>query len=472
MSVLYHLLINAKNHPNAPAIIADDGEVSYFELFAYTLEFAKNLKSKNAKIGDKIVIKCYQNIAFCVAFLGTQLAGCTAVPVEPDVTDSRLDIIKSELVDFKLFDQYNLSEFAMAKSDDVAKFDLNDLPSADNVSEILYTTGTTGRQKGIMHSFTTQFCAVENLLSIIDTPPNTKTLITCPMNHAFSIRRFYASIVTVSCTALCKGVVPLQKFHELLKEWEINAAVFAPSALGIILNESKFDIKSSFERLNYIEFAGSYLQSNLVTNTLQIASHLKIYNVFGSSEFGCATGIDEAINNQKGCIGRPTIHTKVYIIDDNGNELEDGKYGYLALSGGSFMLGYISGENILNKNGIYVTQDICYKKNGLIYFIGRDSDVINIGGLKVSPDDVEDIANTYPLIMKSACVGKMHKLAGQVPVLFVVPKNGFSADEFYKFLKTHLQTHEFPKEIHQIDEIPHTYNGKIDRKKLRNILNE
>jgi long-chain acyl-CoA synthetase len=136
------------------------------------------------------------------------------------------------------------------------------------------------------------------------------------------------------------------------------------------------------------------------------------------------------------------------------------------------MLGYIGSENIANKNDIYVTQDICYKKDGLIYFIGRDSDVINIGGLKVSPDDVEDIANTYPLIMKSACVGKMHKLAGQVPVLFVVPKNGFSVDEFYKFLKTHLQTHEFPKEIRQIDEIPHTYNGKIDRKKLRNMLNE
>lgn len=469
MNVLNYLYQNSLENPDKLALIANDGKLSYKELFGYALGAKKLLQSKGVKSGDKVVFKCHQNCAYAALMLGVQLNSSVMVPVEADISAKRLDEIRAEIGEFTFFDEYELSDFEVLKESEILEFKQSDIPSDDTFSEILYTTGTTGTPKGIMHTLKTQLCAVENCLSVVEIPANNRTLITCPMNHSFSIRRFYVSIASGTCAVFGSGVVPLSTFYKSLEKHEITACVFAPSALGIILNDKSFDIKSAFSRLAYIEFAGSYLQEHWVSECKELAPQMKIYNIFGSSEFGCATGLDESKSEKKGCIGKATKHTEVFILDNDFNELKDGERGYLALRGGSFMKGYVSGDSnvLIAPNGAYVTQDICYKENGNVYFIGRDSDVISVGALKVSPDEIEDIANTHPLVLKSACVGKPHKLAGAVPVLFVEVREGFDINEFYAFLRPKVESYEFPKEVIIIEQIPLTYNGKINRKELR-----
>lgn len=470
MNVLNYLYQNSLKNADKPALIADDGKLSYKELFAYAFGAKKLLESKGVKKGDKVVFKCHQNCAYGALLLGVQLNSSVMVPVEADISANRLAEIRAEIGDFTFFDEYSLADFSNQAG--ILEFEESKIPNDDTFSEILYTTGTTGKPKGIMHTLKTQISAVENCLSVVEIPENNRTLITCPMNHSFSIRRFYASIVKGSCAVFGRGVVPLGDFYKSLEKHEITACVFAPSALGIILNDKSFDIKSAFSRLNYIEFAGSYLQDHWVSECKDLAPQMKIYNIFGSSEFGCGTGLDESKSQKKGCIGKATRHTEVFILDNDFNELKDGERGYLALRGDSFMKGYVSGDTnvLIAPNGAYVTQDICYKENGNVYFIGRDSDVISVGALKVSPDEIEDIANTHPLVLKSACVGKPHKLAGAVPVLFVEVRAGFDINEFYAFLRPRVESYEFPKEVIIIEQIPLTYNGKINRKELRTRL--
>lgn len=474
MNVLNHLYNNAKECLNKQAIICDDVNLNYYEFFAYVLGVSINLKENGVKNGDKIVIKCHQNGAFLIYILGIQLLGCVMVPVEPDISNGRLREIKDEIGEFKFIDEYKFSDFIPATKSQIENFKQENIPNDDMISEILYTTGTTGIQKGIIHKFSSQYAAAMNALSVIKIPKNNKTLITCPLNHSFSIRRFYASIITQSATALTSGVVPLEKFYECIEKWQITACVLAPSALGIILSNKNFDIGKNLQNLSYIEFAGSYLQENFITQTKELVPNLKIYNIFGSTEFGCATGIDETKEHKKSCIGKPTINTEVFILDNDGNKLKDGQKGYLALKGSSFMVGYVGDnkatQSLISKNGAYVTQDICYKEDGLIYFVGRDSDVINIGGLKVSPDEIENIANSYEFVSKSGCVPKVHELAGHVPVLFVEIKDGFDMNDFYAFLRAHLQAYQFPKDVIIVEKIPFTYNGKINRKALKELL--
>lgn len=474
MNILKDLLNHAKNIPDLPAVMADDGELSYKELFAYMLGFAELLAKKGAKSGDKVVIRCHQNIAYVVAVLGTQLAGCTIVPIEADISQNRLDEIKNDIGGFFYFDEYSLDDFTKVSDSKVLNFSENSLPDDDNVSVIFYTTGTTGKPKGIMLTFDSEYAGFENIIGAVNNTKNTRLITPNPLNHCFAIRRLCANLICGGCTAIIKGVLPIENFKNALDRWNINSIAFNPNIMNILMQNSNLDLKECFKDFIYMEFSNSALHDSMVDEIKKIAPKCNIYNVYGSSEFAVSIACNKAKDSHKGCIGEPTKNTQAFIVDDNGNELKDGEKGYLALKGKTLMKGYVGDENatksVVNDKGMYVTQDICYKNDGFIYFVGRDSDVINIGGLKIGPDEIEDIANTHPLVIKSACVPKAHKLAGQVPVVFLETKEGFSIDEFYTFLRPRLQNYQFPKEVIIIEQIPLTYNGKINRKELKTLL--
>lgn len=476
MNLLNHLLNNAKNIPNLPAVVADDGELSYKELFAYMLGFAKLLERKGAKKGDKVVIKCHQNAAYVAAVLGSQLAGCVMVPVEPDISQNRLDEIKSDIGDFVYFDEYSLVDFEKTYDVNIDIFDENSLPSDDDICEILFTTGTTGKPKGIVHTFGSEYAGFENIIGELGLKQDYRLLITTPLNHSFGIRRLFVNLIGGGFTAIIKGIVPLTNFKNALDKWKINCAVFNTSSMSMLMQTKELDLKECFSDFEYMQFSGSVLYDSIVEQIKVLSPNCKIFDFYGSTEFIAFVCGDRSSNLPKGCIGKPTKHSKIFILDDSGNELKDGEKGYLALKGKCFMKEYIGDKNatksVINDKGMFVTQDICYKIDGLIYFVGRDSDVVNIGGLKVSPNEIEDIANTHPLVLKSACVGKPHKLAGAVPVLFVEVRASFDINEFYAFLRPKVESYEFPKEVIVIDKIPLTYNGKINRKELKARLKQ
>ena len=130
----------------------------------------------------------------------------------------------------------------------------------------------------------------------------------------------------------------------------------------------------------------------------------------------------------------------------------------------------INSHKVLSK-GYYITQDIVYKDSkNFYYLLGRQSDIIPIGGLKVAPDEIEDVIKKCKGITDCACIGKDNELAGQVPVLFITINSEYDSKELYKFIKDKLEPYKCPKEIRIIDEIPKTFNGKILRRKLKEML--
>ncbi|MBQ4175899.1 MAG: AMP-binding protein, partial [Lachnospiraceae bacterium] len=123
------------------------------------------------------------------------------------------------------------------------------------------------------------------------------------------------------------------------------------------------------------------------------------------------------------------------------------------------------------RNGYVVTADLSYMDTeGYVYVLGRRDDVINYKGIKISPEEIEEAALTCDLIKDCACVPLKDELAGQVPKLFVVidPERAadYSEEALFEYLKTRIDDNRMPRKIEAIEEIPRTYNGKIQRKKL------
>jgi acyl-coenzyme A synthetase/AMP-(fatty) acid ligase len=136
------------------------------------------------------------------------------------------------------------------------------------------------------------------------------------------------------------------------------------------------------------------------------------------------------------------------------------------------MNGYWKNEKLTAEvlvNGFVLTNDIGFvDEDGYLYVIGRRDDVINFNGIKISPSEIEDVVIQFPGIAECACVGVPDPVAGQIPKLFVVLEEERTLDMeyFLQFLNAHIDGTKMPKGVEQLNSMPRTYNGKLDRKKL------
>lgn len=481
MTIIKALYENSTKYPDRLAVSCSDGDITYKELWEYVNKFGTYLKNQGLTAGDTVVIQGMQNTAFVIILFGTLLSGGVIVPVDKNIKNNNLNNIINTTKSKKVFSQdtlknYNLSGILSLISD----IPLSEyiFPDENSISDILYTTGTTGTPEGIVHTNKSHYATVENIFSTIKMPEHNITLIAAPLNHSFALRRFYANIVHGSSIVIIENIMPLAYFFSLIEKYKITSIAMNPSALAIILKGSGNKISSYQKQLDYIEFSSSPLKIDLLKEIISMLPNTKMYNIYGSTEAGCITGYDNAkYLEQTGNIGYANINSDIYILDDNDNIIYGyGKEnsGFLAVKGPIVMQGYLNNQKNSDKvlkKGYYITQDIVYKdEDNFFHLVGRKSDIISIGGLKVAPDEIEDIIKQYSGIVDCACVGKSNDIAGQVLVLFIVVNEEYNGKEIYDFIKDNLEPYKSPKEIHIIEEIPKTFNGKILRRKLKEML--
>ena len=208
----------------------------------------------------------------------------------------------------------------------------------------------------------------------------------------------------------------------------------------------------------------------------EILPNTRLYFAYGSSEAGCVSMYDYSKNRGLiSCVGKPNKNANIFIVDDNRNPIKSSKenQGLIAISGGMVMQGYYNAPELTEgvlKDGVVYTNDIGYiDDEGYVYMLGRKGDVINIGGLKIAPTEVENVVLRYPDIADCACFAVEDRMGGVVPKLNVVMKKGCELDTaaLRAHMAKHLEAFKIPKQIVKVDELPKTSNGKLDRKNLK-----
>ena len=181
-----------------------------------------------------------------------------------------------------------------------------------------------------------------------------------------------------------------------------------------------------------------------------------------------------SVHKEIGCVGKANPGVDIFIVDEEYKPIHATKNnpGIIAIRSNTVTAGYWNEPELTAQtiqNGIIYMTDLGYiDDEGFLYLVGRRDDVINIGGLKVAPTEVEDIALRFNKITDCACVPYDDKVYGRVLKMFVVMKKGeiFDVEEIVSYLESKLEAYKLPKYVECISEIPKTYNGKIDRKKL------
>ena len=429
-----YLRLHAGQHPDKLAVIASDASLTYARLWQEVRECAGRLVAEGLCSGHARLIRATQDAAFLVDYLATHLAGGVAVPLERDIPDGRYREIE------------RLSDRA-------------DIP--DGVADILFTTGTTGQSKGVMLSHKALLADAENLAEAQGFSSELTFLISGPLNHIGSLSKVWPVLLTGGTLHILDGLKDLNAFFSLLEAPGRYATFLVPAALRMLMTLGADRLAGCADRIVFIETGAAPMAQADMEHLCRLLPHSRLYNTYASTETGilCTHNYNDGLC-QAGCLGRPMKHSRVFITPE----------GTVACQGETLMTGYVGSPeqtaSILRNGTLYTNDQGTLDADGRLHLSGRRDDVINVGGFKVSPAEVEEAALSLSGVCDCVCVGVPHPVMGHQLKLLVVLEKGVPLDKkgIARQLHAHLEAYKVPLLYEQVEAVRRTYNGKIDRK--------
>ena len=420
--------------PSAMTAVRDaDGEaMSYARLLALAEE-------RCAKLGDvkgrQMPFRVTHNADFLVEYLAIHMAGGIAVPLDRHLPD-------------ELFDRHLASATSVSLPEDTA--------------DVLYTTGTTGRQKGVVISHRSIMSNVQNLIEAQGYAPGMTFIINGPLNHIGSLSKVWATLGAGGTLCFVDGMKNMDAFFRAIDKSPCKVATFlVPASIRMLLTFAGKRLADYADKIDFIETGAAPIAPADMQRLCQLLPHTRLYNTYASTE----TGIIATCNYNDGeclpgCLGQPMLNSGIVITPD----------GHIACKGSTLMTGYVGDEALTASvlhDGMLFTSDLGrLDEQGRLRLEGRDSDVINVGGYKVVPTDVEAAAMSLDAVDDCICLPATHPVLGTVLRLLVVMKEGeeFNKRELARQLSLRLEPFQVPMQYEQVAHIRRTFNGKLDRK--------
>lgn len=474
----------AQYWPENKIAICNDDSITYLALYHRAQILAQELKSKGVKPGDRIIILYENSIEFYIAYFASWQAGAIVAPLnvflhENEVAHIIKDaqptaIIVSKTQEEKLKNISNLPH-VINKIDREAKienvFKEYEIPARDieDTVALLYTSGTTGFPKGVMLSSKNIIINTIQGISRFDIRGTERIYCALPLFHSLPQNTCIWSNIVLGCTAI---IVPKIDRKNLLNGFKHNPTIIVgvPALYGLFCLFKTI----KFGPIRYF-FSGGDALSDKTRMYFELLYRRKICNGYGLTETSpfISVDIDDYTQNTN-TIGKPFEEISLSIRDSENNELPQGSIGVLWIKGPNVMQGYYKNQEETNKvikDGWFNSGDLAYiDKNGKIVLAGREKDLIKHKGIKIYPQEIENILLSHAQVMQAGVIGVIFD-EEEYPVAYIASKTN-NPDKLILELRDlcsrNLANFKIPRQFFIKSELPITATGKIDKKKLKN----
>ncbi len=400
---------------------------------------------------------------------------------------SRVDKVRHHLPHLKHILIVDTDEFTkqMEKASDeltVAHMD------PDDYAFMLYTSGTTGKPKGVMHTHRAILQEHMTARWVLDLKDDDTYWCTADPGWVTGIAYEILGSWSVGVAAfIFAGRFDPGRWYGLLEKYKITVWYTAPTAIRMLMAQDgdllkKFDL----HHLRFLCSVGEPLNPEAIKWSIKVFDKPFHDNWWQTETGGICIANYRCMDIKIGSMGKPTPGVVASIVDDDGKEVGINKEGNIALKPkwpsmmktiwrrpqkyASYFVG-----------GWYITGDRGWKdKDGYFWFIGRADDVIKTGGERVGPFEVESALVEHPAVVEAGVIGKPDPLRGEIVKAFVVLDEQYQKsniktqkdkdklkEELAEYVKKHLAGHAYPREIEFIDKLPKTRSGKIMRRILK-----
>ena len=494
------LAYHGRRTPEKLALVHDGQRTTYGELDALTNRYARALRASGAQTGDRILFLGKNSFDYFLAMYGTAKAGACFVPLNWRLApvelaavilnaDSRLAIVERESEDMWrqicaaagvspeaiFIDPENtLVKWSAHEPGDALKIHIRE----DDPVLLLYTSGTTGIPKGVIHTHASfnHSRVSEHFEQVYDWKDGDLFLNPLPNFHLLHI--------ALSLQCLYNGVaISIQRMFDpaaLLAGVEAqrpSLLVLTPTMVQMMLDHTNA-AKTDFSSVRLTMYAGSPISLGLIKRAMSMMPG-KFMQFYGQTETSGPVSLlrpdEHNLDDEqklKSC-GRPLPLINLRIVDAHGNDVPDGEPGELLVSAPASTAGYWRQGDLTEarfQNGWYRTADIAYRDaEGLYYIYDRADDKIITGGENVYSTEVESAISLHPSVAAVAVIGVPDPRWGEAIKAIVVPRDGQEpdAEAIIAHCRTRLAGYKVPKSIDFVAAMPVTGTGKISKKTLR-----
>lgn len=428
-------------HPEKIAIIAGKEEITYSLLCLNIKKAAALIQSKGYKAGDTILLSAVKEPHFIYMDLGAQMLGVIDEMIDPDS-------------DTETF-QYQAAEIEAMVPYEGEPVGLRDI----DVIEILHTTGTTSKPKSVCLSHYNIFWAAKNTSDFVQNDENDVEVIVMPICHAFGLRRVHLTLMNGATAVLLPNFANVQLLFKTIEKYKVTTFGMAPAAWAYVKKISGTRISKFANQLRHIEFGTAAMPLADKKEIVELLPDTRICHNYGLTESNRSAMIEYHDTEHLDSIGKPIAdNVQIKSID-----------GEICVHGNQTMIGYLDSED--NKDafvdGFFRTGDCGYiSDEGYIYLTGRAKEMINVGGLKVSPVEVEETICNFG-VGDCICVSHPHEMLGETVKAFILKgSTELSLEQIDEKMKATLPPYKCPTRYEWIDEIPVNSMGKKQRRAL------
>ena len=473
----------AKDSPEKAAIICKDEITTYRDLAELIFSVSLFLKKEGIEKGARVAVQALHDKHCIALYYAIHLVGAILVPLEKNAPEFRVREIVSDTGSKLVFsnlsvDDQNWHTYAEIEKvcEKKIEYSYDDLafPDIDDLCEMVFTTGTTGKSKGVLIRHSNISWYAYALAKAIHMKEDNRFFITTPLNHAGGLRRTHLSLANGCALIYMDGLLNLKKYFDYIERYHATALYLPPVAIRLLINSTKDELHRFADQIDFVYSSSSPLPIGDCEELKKLLPNTRLYNAYEASETPGVSvydyNSDRILHN---CMGQPNPGVELGILDENGSIVKDaGTEGQICVRSPMNMAGYYNAPDLTAQvmNGDwYVSSDLgVFDEEGNIYYNGRKGDVINIGGYKISPIDVEETALLSGMLKECICILSENRQGYPILKLLVVPQEDeYDPKVLIRFIGSRLEPYKVPKEVEVIDEVHKTFNGKLDRKYYR-----
>ncbi len=345
----------------------------------------------------------------------------------------------------------------------------------DDLLFIMYTSGTTGLPKGVMHSHSTTLWSLVTATATADIQKGDRYLIALPLFHVGALNPMMSTIYQAGSNIIMSEFDPV-RIWELFSEEKITVTLAVPAALQFMLLTLDKD-KHDYSTLRWVMSGAAPVPVSLIETYAGMG--IEIHQVYGLTETGgpaCLIDPDDAIAHA-GSTGKAFFHTDVKLVDEDGNEVAANTPGEVLVRGPHIMVGYWNRPDATEESivdGWLKTGDIAVcDEAGFVYIQDRVKDMIISGGENVYPAEIENVIVSVAGVKECAVIGAPSEKWGESPIAVVVKADeSLTDDDILGACRQSLARFKQPVQVHFIDAIPRNPTGKALKRVLRDQFPE
>jgi acyl-CoA synthetase (AMP-forming)/AMP-acid ligase II len=419
--------------------------------------------------GARIGLAVENSAPHIAAMFGVWRAGAALVPLNPRLTSGEADALLAHAGAVRTLhvDARSGEHRSAALSAGSAA-----APAEHDVAVVAYTSGTTGRPKGVLLTHANMLWAAAALIKTRRDSERSVAAVVSPLCHnPIFVSHYLARLLSGGTVVL--GAFEPQRIVRLIRDEGVTDLPLVPAMIGPLLESPDLTDVSRVAKVS----VGSALTPMEIKQTLATRfPNADILEAYGQTEStdGLTLTVGREALQKPGTVGRPHALFAMGVVSPAGAPCAPGEAGEIVAQGPTVMRGYLGDDEATAaalRGGWLHTGDLGrIDEEGYVYITGRLKEIIITGGENVSPEEIEAVLARHPAVAEVAVFGAPHERWGEQVTAAVIARGPLSCDELREFARPHLAGFKLPRELLVVEALPKTSAGKVKRRELRDEL--